>query len=99
MVMGWGAVAKAQSASPVEKGRAVYAAQKCAACHSIEGKGNPRGKLDGVGAKLSEADIRKWIVAPAELSTPNGRKPPMKAYTLPPADLDALVAYMLSLKS
>lgn len=93
------AASEAAAQSAAERGKQVYGAQKCAMCHAVEGKGNPRGKLDGVGAKLSEADIRKWIVSPAEIAPPNGRKPEMKAYKLPAADLDALVAYMLSLKS
>lgn len=83
----------------VERGRQIYGAQKCAMCHSVEGKGNPRGKLDGVGARLSDADLRKWIVSPAEMPAPAGRKPEMKPYKLPAADLDALVGYLLSLKS
>ena len=32
-----------------EKGAAVYAAQKCATCHSLDGKGMAKGPLDGVG--------------------------------------------------
>jgi mono/diheme cytochrome c family protein len=92
------AVASAQS--PVEKGKEVYTAQKCSVCHSIAGAGNKKGPLDGVGAKLSATDIRAWIVeAPAMAAkTKADRKPPMKAYTLPMADLDGLVAYMESLK-
>ena len=52
-----------------------------------------------MGAKLSEADIRKWIVTPKEMKSETNRKPDMRAYpSLPAADLDALVAYMQSLK-
>ena len=35
------------------KGEQVFAAQKCSICHSIAGKGNPKGSLDGVGSKLT----------------------------------------------
>ena len=79
----------------------VYADQKCAACHSIAGKGNQKGALDDVGSRLTMDEIRAWIVNPAEMTkkTKAERKPPMRAYPkLPKEDLDAIVAYMLSLK-
>lgn len=84
----------------VAKGEAIYAAQKCALCHSIGDKGNKKGPLDGVGSKLTAADIRLWMTdAKAMTVKANAtRKPEMKSYTLPKDDLDALVAYMMSLK-
>lgn len=95
----WAAAAFAQDAKAVERGKAVYDAQKCSLCHAIAGKGNAKGPLDGIGAKLSAADMRKWIVTPKEMKSPTNRKPEMRAYpTLPAADLDALVAYLLTLK-
>jgi mono/diheme cytochrome c family protein len=93
--------AASASAQGAEKGAAVYAAQKCAMCHSIAGKGQAKGPLDGVGSKLSADDIREWIVNPAAAAKKHSatRKPPMRAYaSLPKEDLDALVAYMASLK-
>jgi mono/diheme cytochrome c family protein len=67
----------------VKKGEQVYAAQKCQQCHSIAGKGKKQNPLDGVAKK---AESKK--------------KPPMqnKYSKLPAADIDALVAYMASLK-
>jgi mono/diheme cytochrome c family protein len=91
----------AQDAAAVEKGAKVYAAQKCSLCHAIAGKGNKQHPLDGVGAKLSADDLRKWITSPKEMEAKLATKPktPMKAYpNLPKEDLDALVAYLLSLK-
>lgn len=89
----------AQDAAQIEKGKAVYDAQKCSLCHAVAGRGNAKGPLDKVGAKLSAADIRKWIVSPKEMKSETNRKPDMRAYpSLPAADLDALVAYMQSLK-
>jgi mono/diheme cytochrome c family protein len=85
----------------VEKGKKVYADQKCSMCHAIEGKGNVKGALDGVGSKLGAAEIRQWVVDPKTMTarTNAQRKPPMKAYPNLPADeLDALVAYLQSLK-
>ena len=84
-----------------EKGAAVYAAQKCATCHSIAGKGQAKGPLDGVGSKLSADEIREWLVDPVAAAKKHNatRKPPMRAYAkLQKEDLDALVAYMASLK-
>lgn len=97
--LGIPAAAAAQDAK-VTKGAEVYAAQKCAMCHSIADKGNKKGPLDGVGSKLSIADIRQWMTdAKAMTAKTNAtRKPEMKAYALPNDALDALVAYMASLK-
>lgn len=88
------------SAQDIEKGKALYTSNKCQTCHAIEGKGNKKYPLDGVGAKLSGDDIRKWITAPAEMEAKLAEKPKikMKAYKLPAADLDALVGYLQSLK-
>lgn len=85
----------------VEKGKEVYAAQKCSICHSIGNTGNKKGPLDDVGSKLSASDIRGWIVDAPTMATKAkaDRKPAMKAYgTLSKDDVDALVAYMSSLK-
>jgi mono/diheme cytochrome c family protein len=94
--------ARAQDAALVKKGEAVYTAQKCSMCHSIAGKGGKSSVLDGVGKKLSAADIKEWIVDPpaAAKKASSTKKPPMpkKYHTLPAADIDALVAYMQSLK-
>jgi len=93
--------AQAQSTDLVAKGQAVYAAQKCSMCHSIAGKGQAKGPLDDVGGKLKVEDIREWIVNPAKMTKEHNvtRKPAMKAYSnLPKEDLEALVAYMASLK-
>lgn len=92
-------VAAPALAQDIEKGKAVFEAQKCSLCHSVGGRGNAKGPLDKVGTKLSADDIRKWIVTPKEMKSDTGRKPEMRAYpSLPAADLDALVAYMKSLK-
>jgi mono/diheme cytochrome c family protein len=101
LVLGAGGAASAQDAKQIERGMKVYTEQKCSLCHSIAGKGNTKGPLDGVGSKLSEEDIRQWMVNPADMTkkTKAERKPFMKAYpNLPKEDLDAIVAYMLSLK-
>jgi mono/diheme cytochrome c family protein len=93
--------AGAQDAALIKKGQDVYNAQKCAVCHSIGGKGSKANPLDGVGAKLSADDIRAWITDPAAMTkkTNSQKKPPMpKNAKLTAADVDALVAYMQSLR-
>jgi mono/diheme cytochrome c family protein len=86
----------------VKKGQEVYTAQKCSVCHSVAGKGNKANPLDGVGKKLSADEIKQWITSPTEMTakSKSTKKPPMPAKygKLPAADLDALVAYMQSLK-
>jgi mono/diheme cytochrome c family protein len=85
----------------VERGQKVYAEQKCSVCHSIAGKGNAKGPLDNVGAKLSADEIRQWIVDAPKMTekTKATRKPPMKSYSsLPKEDVDGLVAYLQTLK-
>jgi mono/diheme cytochrome c family protein len=100
-VLGLPAIAAAQDKALIERGMKVYAEQKCSICHSIDGKGNAKGPLDSVGLKLSADEIREWMVHPAEMTkkTKAERKPPMRAYpNLSKEDVDAVVAYMQSLK-
>jgi mono/diheme cytochrome c family protein len=89
-------------AQDAAKGKEVYAAQKCQMCHAIGGVGNKMSALDGVGAKLSAAELKDWITKPVETAAKmkSTKKPamPNKYATLPAADVDALVAYLHSLK-
>jgi mono/diheme cytochrome c family protein len=90
--------ARAQDAA---KGQEVFAAQKCSICHSVAGKGNPKGSLDGVASKYSAEELRQWIVDAKGMAakTKAERKPPMKDFSsLPKADVDNLVAYLQTLK-
>ena len=92
----WAAAGQAGEAALVERGIVVYREQMCQACHSIDGVGSRRSPLDGVGARLETEALRKWIVTPREMN-PKVRKP---AYDrLPKGDVDALVAYMKSLRT
>ena len=91
-----------QDQDQIKQGEKVYTAQKCSLCHAIAGKGNKQNPLDGVGKKLSAEDIRKWLTEPDVMAKQanSTKKPPMpdKYGKLPAADLDALVAYLQSLK-
>jgi mono/diheme cytochrome c family protein len=109
-MMVWGVAIALLSATPAaasdrlmdtDKGAAVYAAQKCSICHALDGKGQAKGPLDGIGTKLTAAEIREWIVNPAEMTKKHNatRKPVMRAYpNLPKDDLDALIAFLASKK-
>jgi mono/diheme cytochrome c family protein len=95
------AAAPALAQATAERGKVVYAEQKCANCHSAAGVGNKKGALDGFGVRNSAEDIGLWITNAPEMSAKikAERKPPMKAYaTLPKEDVAALVAYVQSLK-
>lgn len=93
--------ARAQ-ASAVDRGAKLYAESKCSMCHSVAGKGNAKGVLDDVGTKLSADEIRQWLVDPEAMRVKAHaeRKPLMKSYaSMPKADVDALVAYLQTLKA
>jgi mono/diheme cytochrome c family protein len=102
-----GSLALAQKPAPapapaqVERGLKLYGEQKCSMCHIIAGKGNKAGPLDGVGDKLSAEEIRQWLINPVAMTakTKATRKPQMPTYAkLAKDDIEALVAYMQSLK-
>ena len=97
--VGLAATASAQDAK-IAKGAQVYADQKCAMCHSIGDKGNKKGPLDGVASKYTADELRAWIVDAKGMTAKTNapRKPFMNNYNMPKDDLDALVAYMASLK-
>jgi mono/diheme cytochrome c family protein len=97
-------VVLAQDAAKIAAGQKVYTAEKCATCHQIAGKGNKTSPLDGVGTKLSEADIKGWLTNTAAMEAKLPKKPAMsmagfmKTHKLKDADVDALTAYLMSLK-
>jgi mono/diheme cytochrome c family protein len=105
LIAGAALAAQAPDAGKVAAGQKAYVTAKCDTCHSLAGKGGKLSTaLDGVGGKMSEADVKKWLTAPAEMETKLQKKPAMpmstylKSHKLSDADVDALTAYMLSLK-
>jgi mono/diheme cytochrome c family protein len=97
--LGLPALVTAQDAK-VTRGEKVFTDQKCSLCHSIGGHGNAKGPLDDVGSKLSAEEIRQWITDAKGMTAKTNatRKPEMKQFTLPKDDVDALVAYLQTLK-
>ena len=88
-------------AQTLDKGDALFTAQKCSLCHALDGKGNAKGALDAIGSKLKADEIRQWLVTPVEMAakTKAERKPAMKSFaSLPKEDLDALVAFLATKK-
>ena len=103
VVLGLAHTASAQDKALIEKGMKVYAdaSPKCSICHSIAGVGKATSPLDAVGSTLTAADIKMWLTDPkgAAAKAKSTKTPAMPAYAkLAPADVDALVAYLGSLK-
>jgi mono/diheme cytochrome c family protein len=79
----------------IERGKTVYNENGCAACHVIGGIGGRTGpSLDGTGEKYDAEKLREILLNPQTLN-PNTVMP---AFEGSEEDLDALVAYLLSLK-
>jgi cytochrome c2 len=105
-----GTVMAGQSPDPkaAANGKKLYVTYKCDKCHTIAGRGTkkPDGELDDVGGKLTAADLKKWLTAPAEMEA-KLKNPPkgtdamsnaLKTKGIEPDEIDALVAYMQTLK-
>lgn len=85
-----------------DRGAKLFVESKCSMCHAVAGKGNAKGALDDVGTKLSADEIRQWLVDPEAMRVKAHaeRKPFMKSYaSMPKADVDAMVAYLQTLKA
>jgi len=90
----FGGTALFSQGAAADRGREVFAAQKCALCHSIKNSGGDEA-LDGVGARLKPDEFKKRIQSPKDVKA--GSK--MKAYpNLPEKDLNDLIDYLLTLK-
>jgi mono/diheme cytochrome c family protein len=91
-------VASADDAAMVEKGKAVFESTKppCKTCHNA--KKNP---LDNYGAAGSIEDVKAWMRAPKEMFAKTGKKgakPTFGPAKISDEDLDALAAYLVSLR-
>ena len=86
----------------VAAGRRVYVAEKCSVCHQVAGQGNKLFPLDGVGGRLTAADIRRWFTHTVEMEDRLAKQPAIRMssrkYKFSDPELDALVAYLQSLK-
>ncbi len=79
----------------LERGKAVYDETGCATCHAIKGVGGIIGPaLDGIGKKYDTKKMREILLKP-QILNPNTVMPPFEGSE---EDLEALVAYLMSLK-
>jgi mono/diheme cytochrome c family protein len=92
--------AAAQDNAKAAQGAALFTAQKCTMCHSVAGKGNPKGALDKISAKNKAEYIRQWLQDPEGMRAKSNatRTPAMKPLKLSADQVDALVAYLTSIK-
>ena len=84
------------------QGEKLFVANKCTLCHSVGGVGNQQGPMETLLKDLTADDIRAWIIDPkamlAKMVPPSTRKPQMLQFKLSNDDVDALVAYLMSVK-
>jgi cytochrome c5 len=76
------------------QGREVLEREGCMRCHALEGRGNPRLSLDGIGARRDRAAIRDWIVAEGEAAghlSAGLRETKQRYRDLPADDMEALL--------
>ncbi len=98
LAIGCAGVAIAAEKADPAKGKAVMSSvsPKCTMCHT-----DAKNSLAKAGAENSEADLKAWVRTPKEEMAKKGKTGMMPAY--PPekisdADLDALVAYLATMK-
>jgi mono/diheme cytochrome c family protein len=79
----------------VARGEKVYEEKKCAMCHMIEGKGGKSGgDLTDIGTKRDAEWLKRFTKNPRSVM-PDAKMPAFKGSE---DELDAVVAYMMSLK-
>lgn len=95
------AAAAASGDEQIQRGRAVFEANNCQRCHSVAGQGSPRSPLDGVGARMGAEELLHYTIADEAVQddlAPRAIAAKRPYAELPAADLEALVAYLGSLK-
>lgn len=85
-------------AADAAKGKQVFgsATPKCATCHT-----DAKNPLAKTGAENTEAELKAWVRTPKEMIAKKGKKGMMPAYgpeKISDADLDALAAYLATMK-
>lgn len=84
----------------ISHGQSIYQQQNCSLCHSVQGSGNPRYPLDGVGQKHSTTELAYWVIGDEkikdQLSDRNFNYKQIHR-KLANAELDALIIYLQSL--
>jgi cytochrome c2 len=85
-------------ADAAKDGEKVFETNKCITCHTLNGKSGKMAKtggpLDGVGSKRTADWMKKYLKDPASV-VKDAQMPQME---LSESDINALVAYMVTLK-
>ncbi|MEZ4362014.1 MAG: c-type cytochrome [Kofleriaceae bacterium] len=90
-----GAVATPQGTVAVPRDRPQIFSQLCVACHMLGGAGAKVGPaLDGVGARLTQAQLRTWLQDPPSIKPGTA----MPKLPLSEGQLDELAAFLSTLK-
>lgn len=87
--------ALAQDPQPAARGERLFRDQGCYGCHIVGKFGTPIGpNLSHIGGRYSKAYLTRWLSDP-ESQRPNAHMPKLE---LDPAQVEALAAYLASLK-
>lgn len=85
----------------LSRGAGVFERSGCLRCHGVDGVGNPRAPLDGVGARRSVTELRAWVTATGSAADQLSRSA-VRAKSafigLPPEEMEALLAYLSALR-
>ena len=96
-------LASAEDATLVAKGQALAVKNKCSMCHQLAGKGGRIGKpLDGLFDRTDAAAVTKILTDPATGLTAEQKafnKTPMPKVSWQKGDIEAMLAYLQSLKA
>lgn len=82
-------------------GRSLYEAKQCGTCHSINGVGNPRHPLDGVGGRLNAAELRDAITGSGSIGSALSktvRQRKARYAEMQAEEMTSLIAYLSSLE-
>jgi cytochrome c2 len=88
-------VPPAQAAADPALGEKVYSSKRCAACHSVHGKGGKSGPpLSDIASKRDEQWLKAFLKDPKALN-PESK---MSRFKGTDEELESLLAYLLTLK-
>lgn len=102
-------VALAAQGTPAQiaAGKKTYDAKKCSQCHTIGGKGGSLTKLypldSAEASKIPAAEIKSWLTDTIAMEAKSEKKPKLKMSSkkvaLTDADVEVLIAYVVSIKA
>jgi len=102
VALGTPTAAQTADQAAINAGKRLFNTEDCTKCHGAEGRGkrDRNMQLDGVSDRIDEATIRQWINDPETMTAQLETKPKvaMKPVDLTPAQVDSLVAYLMSLE-